>query len=175
MTLPRAAHCPSSTPAPPSGGGKQSTSPTLTEGASVLGLSPSWSLPPSGASWPGRNWAGNRPLTTTGGPCQVSLPLSSLGRPPHCPLQGNQGWGARFLKGPGHALRQGLQGGFQGWVQSVPRIAAPVWALCAPCSSGSLRLGNSTDHSDPRGTLGLTGEHSASVSSARLRRPVGAK
>ena len=59
------------------------------------------SLPPSGTRRRGRNRAGNRPLTATWGPCQVSLPLALLGLPPHRPLQGNQG----LRRGRGKALK----------------------------------------------------------------------
>lgn len=76
-------------------------------------------LPPSGTSRRGRNWAGNRLLTATWGPCQDSLPLAPLGLAPHRPLQGNQGWGrGKALKGtrtrtwartPGRGLGLGPQ------------------------------------------------------------------
>lgn len=111
--------CPAPLPSPSSQVGAQCTTPPPThaheeppKGLCVQLSPPSPpaplarpSLPPSGTRR-GRNWAGNRPLTATWGPCQVSLPLA----PSACPLTALSketkdlgGGGGKALKGTGHA------------------------------------------------------------------------
>lgn len=100
MTLPRASHHPSpSAGSPTQVGGSRAHPPKLTEQAFCVCPSPSGSLTPSGTSRRGSKGAGSRPLTAPWGLGQVSLPLAPLGQPLHCPLQGNQGWGGKALKG----------------------------------------------------------------------------